>query len=82
MMARKPAPQLPARGRRKQERSRLVAPLAGRTPAGRAAPPLPSIREREERYALILAGANDGLWDWDLRTGKVYWSARIQEILN
>ncbi len=81
MMARKPAPQLPARGRRKQERSRLVAPLAGRTPAGRAAPPLPSIREREARYALILAGANDGLWDWDLRTGKVYWSARIQEIL-
>ena len=29
-----------------------------------------SIRESEERYARAAQGANDGLWDWDLKTGQ------------
>jgi diguanylate cyclase (GGDEF)-like protein/PAS domain S-box-containing protein len=33
-------------------------------------------RESEERYALAAQGANDGLWDWDLRTNRIFFSAR------
>jgi diguanylate cyclase (GGDEF)-like protein/PAS domain S-box-containing protein len=35
----------------------------------------------EERYALSALGANEGLWDWDLKTGAIYFSARWQTML-
>ena len=39
------------------------------------------VRENAERLALALKGARLALWDWDLRSGKVYLSDRWQEML-
>ncbi|GLK80265.1 diguanylate cyclase domain-containing protein [Methylopila turkensis] len=33
------------------------------------------------RLGYALEGANDGLWDWDLRTGKTFFSARYHRML-
>ena len=39
------------------------------------------LRESEERYALAAAGANDGLWDWNLSDGTVFFSDRFKQML-
>ena len=39
------------------------------------------LRTSEERYALAMAGSNEGIFDWDLRTGSIYLPARTQELL-
>jgi diguanylate cyclase (GGDEF)-like protein/PAS domain S-box-containing protein len=35
----------------------------------------------EVRYALISRAANDGIWDWDIPSGEVYYSSRWRQIV-
>jgi diguanylate cyclase (GGDEF)-like protein/PAS domain S-box-containing protein len=39
-----------------------------------------AVRESEERYALAAQAANDGLWDWDVAKGTMYFSSRWKEM--
>lgn len=39
------------------------------------------LKTEKERYRLAAEAANDALWDWDLITGKVYYSPRWREML-
>jgi PAS domain S-box-containing protein len=57
----------------------LIA-LAARELARRAAAD-ERVRQSEERYALAVAGANDGIWDRDLVGDRMYYSRRALELL-
>lgn len=40
-----------------------------------------ALRLTEERHALAVDGANDGLWDWDVVARKVFYSQRVRDML-
>jgi len=39
------------------------------------------LRANEERYARTLSGTTDGLWDWNVETGEMYFSSRWKQLL-
>jgi diguanylate cyclase (GGDEF)-like protein/PAS domain S-box-containing protein len=42
---------------------------------------LARLAESEQRHALAMQGANDGLWDWDVRQDRLYFSPRWKQML-
>jgi len=39
------------------------------------------VRINEERYALVAEAAQDALWDWDIGSGRVFYSSRWKALL-
>ena len=42
---------------------------------------LARLAESEQRHALAMHGANDGLWDWDVRENRLFFSPRWKQML-
>jgi diguanylate cyclase (GGDEF)-like protein/PAS domain S-box-containing protein len=40
-----------------------------------------ALRSSQDRYALAVAGSNDGIWDWNVESGLVFYSNRWKEML-
>jgi len=40
-----------------------------------------ALQASEERFQLAVAGSRDGLWDWDIASGRDYFSPRFKQLL-
>jgi PAS domain S-box-containing protein len=40
-----------------------------------------ALRVSEERYAVAVRGSNDGIWDWDIRNGRLHFSDRCATMM-
>ncbi|MBT0652911.1 PAS domain-containing protein [Geomobilimonas luticola] len=61
-------------GERTAELAHTVAALQGEIAERKQAES--ELLKSQERNALVAIGANDGIWDWDIASGQVYFSAR------
>ncbi len=39
------------------------------------------LKDSQDRWQLALSGTNDGIWDWNVKTNEVFFSARWKEML-
>jgi len=42
---------------------------------------LAKLRESEDRFNLAILGTSDGLWDWDIFSGKIFFAPRFLELV-
>ncbi|MFV1982607.1 MAG: response regulator [Thiohalomonadales bacterium] len=40
-----------------------------------------ALETSEDRYIRVIRGTNDGMWDWNIKTGKIFFSSRWKEML-
>jgi two-component system cell cycle sensor histidine kinase PleC len=40
-----------------------------------------ALRRTEERFELAVSGARCGIWDWDIASGRMYWSGAMNALL-
>ena len=62
----------------------IYASMIGLIPAiilGERNRTLADLRVSDDRLELAVLGTSDGLWDWDISTGRVYYAPRFRELL-
>lgn len=58
-----------------------LSAAAGYLMAWRLTSALQELQQSEERWQLALLGSNDGIWDWNLRSNKIFVSERWKAML-